>query len=376
MLTQEQVHLGKFLSTLAEELDISPTKQQEAVDRYTSVSDWLSKPGSPLRLHNPELYPQGSFMLGTVTRPLSDAEEFDIDLVCRLGFRPDEVSQTGLKRMVGDRFRNHDTYEDMLEEKDRCWRLDYANEFHMDILPAIPQEYKHDGSILIPDKKLDENDWHVSNPKDYGAWFRKRMEVVFRRRQAILAEAKAVHIEDVPEWQVRTPLQRAIQILKRHRDIMFEDDPDDKPISIIITTLAAHAYGNEEDIYEALQNIVIGMPAYIQLKEGVSWVPNPVNSEENFADKWEHESQRETKFKSWLDSVRSNLLNAVEARGLHVLAEQMRPHFGSDAVNRTMKSMGAAAYEERKAGNLHVDPKTGVLGSVGVQVKDHRFYGQ
>ena len=35
--------------------------------------------------YNPEIYPQGSFLLGTVTRPLSDAEEYDIDLVSELG---------------------------------------------------------------------------------------------------------------------------------------------------------------------------------------------------------------------------------------------------------------------------------------------------
>jgi hypothetical protein len=36
---------------------------------------------------------------------------------------------------------------------------------------------------------------------------------------------------------VKTPLQQAVQILKRHRDMMFADDPEHKPISVIITTL-------------------------------------------------------------------------------------------------------------------------------------------
>lgn len=375
MLTEEQVFLGKFLTTLAAELDISPTAQQEAIDRYTAVSKWLGKPGTALAPFDPELYPQGSFMLGTVTRPVNEGEEIDIDLVCRLNLQAHEVTQFGLKKMVGERLKEHDTYAGMLEEKDRCWRLNYANEFHMDILPAIPSGYKRDNSILIPDKTLGAT-WHPSNPKDYGAWFRKRMEVVFRRRQMALAEAKAVHIEDVPVWEIRTPLQRVIQLLKRHRDIEFKNDPDDKPISIIITTLAAHAYGNEEDLYEALLNIVNGMPRFITVKAGVSWVANPVNEYENFADKWSAEPQREMKLKKWLDKVRSDITEAARTQGLHVLAEQMRPQFGKAVVDRALNEVADATYSERKAGSLYVNPVSGALGAVGIQVKDHRFYGE
>ena len=39
-----------------------------------------------------------------------------------------------------------------------------------------------------------------------------------------------------------------MQILKRHRDGAFADRPDVKPASIILTTLAAHAYNQEETL--------------------------------------------------------------------------------------------------------------------------------
>ena len=40
------------------------------------------------------------------------------------------------------------------------------------------------------------------------------------RRHAMALEVQS-SIEDIPEYKVRTPLQSAIQILKRHRDMMF-----------------------------------------------------------------------------------------------------------------------------------------------------------
>ena len=43
---------------------------------------------------------------------------------------------------------------------------------------------------------------------------------------------------DAIEPFTRAPLQRAIQLLKRHRDVMFADNPEVEPISMILTNLS------------------------------------------------------------------------------------------------------------------------------------------
>ena len=73
-----------------------------------------------------------------------------------------------------------------------------------------------------------------------------------RHLKAMLEKRALASIDDVPTWERRTPLQRTIQILKRHRDVRFKDNCEFAPISMIITTLAAQAYQGEEDLYEAL----------------------------------------------------------------------------------------------------------------------------
>jgi hypothetical protein len=42
--------------------------------------------------------------------------------------------------------------------------------------------------------------------------------------------AKAAKVDDLPARKWKSPLQEAIQILKRHRDMMFQDAPDSAPI--------------------------------------------------------------------------------------------------------------------------------------------------
>ena len=110
------------------------------------------------------------------------------------------------------------------------------------------------------------------------------MAVVFEERRRQLARKARASVEEIPEYRVRTPLQSAIQILKRHRDVMFVDRADEKPISIVLTTLAAHAYQQETTIAGALYSVLDLMHAFIENRQGVVWVANPTDPAENFAD--------------------------------------------------------------------------------------------
>jgi len=315
------------------------------------VGDWLNKEDSPISVHDPQIFPQGSFRLGTMIKPINDGDEYDIDLVCEMNtLSKDRVTQKQLKDMVGDRLKANERYRKMLSERNRCWRLQYADSahFHMDILPAIPDHGINGiaemiganfaaSAIIITDKDL--RLWRCSNPVGYAEWFRERMRVQFNAKRMLLAESLRASVEDVPEYKVKTPLQRSIQILKRHRDIMFENDRDDRPISIIISTLAARAYNNEADLLDALQNIVSKMPNLIERDEkGNAFVANPVNPLENFADKWEKHPERETKFRKWLKQVRADLDAALSAESLRDMTEGLKPRLGDRIVNNAVST--------------------------------------
>lgn len=390
---EKKTQFSQILLHLAEALDISESRYKEAVEKYKAVGKWLGKADSPLSLYTPDVYPQGSFNLGTVVKPVMREDEYDIDLVCQLNIRKAQITQQQLKKMVGDRLKENKIYAAMLDvEGRRCWTLNFAEsaKFHMDILPAIPDDFdwliklgvpyefaKH--AICITDKER----WHVdlgwprSNPEGYARWFRQRMIAIFESQRRFLADQLQANIEEVPEYKVKTPLQRAIQILKRHRDIMFAIDPDDKPISIIITTLAAHAYNNEADLYDTMISLVRGMPEYIKIRDGVLWVPNPVDPGENFADKWQECPDRATKFRKWLVRVEKDITGALGTRGIDKIAASLKPSFGEKTLNEAMKKYGKKIKKQRESGNLKMSAGTGMLGLAGqTDVRDHTFYGR
>jgi hypothetical protein len=343
MLINERQKLASILQTSADKLDIPDHVYEDATLKYEDVGEHLAADDSDLRAYKPQIYVQGSFRLGTVVQPYGRGDEYDIDLVCQLEMRKESVTQKDLKARVGDRLREREDLARILEPSRRCWILHYPVEagmpgFHMDVLPSIPNEERRPTGILLTDTELTR--WQKSNPVAYAEWFKKRMEVVFRVRKAALAETMLASVEDVPDWRVKTPLQRCVQILKRHRDIHFERKPEVKPVSIILTTLAAHAYENEEDIFDALTGIASRMPAFIENRNGRWWVQNPVDDGENFADKWNDYPERRAAFMDWLQKVSVDFANVSKAEtvadGLIMLDESL----GRQTMDKVAAELG------------------------------------
>ncbi len=404
MLTTEQKQqFSDILEELSKSLDITKDQHDKAVKSYEFVGTWLAEEDSPLAKYQPEILPQGSFMLGTMIRPVNEDDELDIDLVCRLEGKQPDWTQYDLKKIVGDRLKAHGTIKELLEIPDgrRCWTLDYKRDFHMDVLPSIvssgyrmvlekafsAREFEDFNSleIRITDNKdlpnyftqTSPEYWLKSNPFGYGLWFRQRSAVLVEKR-VLLSEA----VQPVPAYQKeKLPLQRVVQILKRHRDL-WADGNEHKPISIIITTLASKAYRQETNIIEALVNIVNTMEDYIEefnpfTGEKMKWISNPVNKEENFADKWLEVHQKQTNFYNWMEQVKADINNMTLQRGLQMIQESLEKPFGKSVITKTFSNYGDNYLKQRESGALKMAAGTGMLGSTGrTSVTQHTNFGK
>ncbi len=341
--------LNPILERLAADLDIPLDVAEEAIVEYESVADWLSAEGSDLRADSPEIYPQGSFRLGTPVRPLK-GDDFDIDLVCRLALKKEETTTANLKNRVGDRLKASAEHSGRLNECGRCWTLTYGTKFHLDVLPCIPDQEGTSTSILLTDKDLVR--WQHSNPIGYADWFFSRMGPSLLEEERRLAAVASIEVADVPRWQVRTPLQRGVQLLKRHRDVYFKDDPNNCPASIIVTTLAAHSYAEERDLFSALLNMVRRMPSKIENRDSRWWIANPAHPSENFADKWNDSPTRRTRLLEWLARLEQELTGATRVLNESEANDDVAKRFGlrSDSLVTTAVSVPALASES------HVQP--------------------
>ena len=117
------------------------------------------------------------------------------------------------------------------------------------------------------------------------------------RRRELVQRRQYATVEGVPTYELKTPLQRAIQLLKRHRDVMFVDNPEVAPISMILTNLAGHAYQSEANVYDAVRGILARMLDFVGPER--PRVPNPTHPDEDYADKWSKDPRLEVSFLQW-----------------------------------------------------------------------------
>lgn len=331
--------LNNFFLKISEELDIPNSLFDRAETSYLELGKYISNHCNS----SVNIYTQGSFRLGIVIRPLSDEDVYDLDLVCEVK-ETSSITPKDLKKMVGDILRDSKRYSLMLEEKKRCWRIEYSDEaqFHMDITPAIPHK-SSTGFILVTNKNEEGSySFSDSNPKGYSGWFEKRKATTVMIQKAASFGTKEVEPIKTENNKIKLPLQRAIQILKRHRDKTFEHNPDFRPISIIITTLAAHAYKGEMGVYDALQSILENMSSFIKINNGNYYILNPSNQQENFADKWNIEPNRAKACFDWIEKVKNDVLmvSSTITDDLSILGES----FGKTVIDRVISATYPIAH--------------------------------
>jgi hypothetical protein len=357
--------------TSIEWLDITDQDYRLMVSRYQAIGTsldeyWDSSPTGG------EVYPQGSMRLGTITRNIHQNDDIDIDLVARRDLTKTSVTQAGLKEDLGaglDLFIKEDPeHRPRKVEGKRCWTLQYPG-FHVDVLPAVPDEQARGTGISITDTKV--RTWLPSNPIGFANWFHS----VMREEHLALIE-KRMAIAPVPEWSIKTTLQRTVQALKRHRDIYFTGQLEDRPASVIITTLAGHGYTSGGSLYDVLRAVTAAVPGLVQTRNGIYVVSNPVQPKENFADRWRDHPRRAARFFEWAEQAAMDFARLGETRGVDTVLEKMARAFGEGPTEHAQRTAGSGLFESRRSGRLAVAAGTGMLATTGSRpVRDHSFYG-
>lgn len=381
MLETRSDLISQLLSHTVAELDISPELRAAATAEYERVGNWLAAiaDGDAGWV----IQPQGSFLLNTVVRP-SGGDEYDLDAVCRREIEKHQTTQAKLKYEVGDvlldyRNAHHDLPDAPtgLKERNRCWTLRYpaSLRFHLDVLPAIPNPESPPSGILITDQEL--HAWQRSDPQAFAAWFKLQAAAEFITKRARLAEAAHTAPEAIPEWEVRTTLHRLVQVFKLHRNEYFRANLDSRPASILLTTLAAHAYTGERNLYDAALQAVELMPRYIERTREGYFVPNPVEPRENFADRWRHEPELARAFFGWLNRLGEDLREVASVHGgVDKVAARLQESLGEQPVAKGAGRFADNYKRTREVGVLTFAPASGMLTTGhGTRVRNHDFYG-
>lgn len=388
---RRRVEIFRYLEDIGRDLDLTEDQVRKAQQEHKNLCDWLASSINPLLL-DIFVYMHGSFALGTALKPLARTE-FDIDMICLMRDGHAGHDPARIKELIGKRLAENPAYAGILEEKKRCWRINFPGDFHIDIACTVPNPQCDNNGELIPDKALEE--WHPTNPQGYKALFDQRAAMAPRYKRSFLSlsdsEALAAEIEPFPEnTKTRGVLRRLVQLLRRHRDFHFIDVQEDvAPISIIITTLAMRSYEHcvqwytFDDELEFFVEVVRMMPHFIEVgsadgqKTYAVW--NETTTDENFADRWNTEPKRVRAFYTWHEKALTDFETIRDAIGLDEVITRSRRQFGQNVVDRVVTTRNNAIAEARKSKRLLVAPTiglttvSGITGATAVPKND--FFG-
>lgn len=377
-----------FIDRIIADIELTPTQYEEAKTSYESVADVLNKPESPIRVWTPRIFPQGSMRLGTTVRPYGQ-DEFDLDIVCWLAASGKSYTPESVYEWVWKTLGEHGIYREMRERKNRCIRLNYARQFHLDITPAIPDWLPENSSLYVPDRE--HKQWCSSHPVGFADWFKTSGISMPQYRRSLVAAnsrsyALSASVEPLPEYGAfeKTPLQRIVQMLKHDRDKHFQNDQKHRPTSIVVTTLTTRSYNQAvnspvEDLLEFVVNVVAKLPDYIfaygEPGSRHFIILNPANESENFAEKWnEHDYAA---FNRWHRKVSAALqdIGSTEGRGVDVMLHSLSATFGESRVIKAANALGADTHALHEAKKVKVDRVSGRVGAVGATAAPTIFFG-
>lgn len=383
-----------LLRSIARKIQLPPSLYTRAVERYETIYSYLGREGSPLKDFIVRMYPQGSMMIGASISSKVDNDEFDLDLILELLIStessPRLVLDTLYKALNGE---VGSRYHGKVTRHTRCVTVNYED-MHLDITPAVLVTGRIARTSNIFHCKEQEPDELakivMANPYGFGEWFKEETPLEVHLREAIRAMAEPIKqqqdVEDKPYALI------ALQLIKRWRNIVYDDRDGRMPPSVILAKIVAEATTSRSKcLYDELLHQVEHLRRTFQGWSDNGWlivVTNPRCEEDVFTDRWPHELAAQKRFLRDLIEFEAQLreLNTGTIQDKRAILSKL---FGesatASAVSDFNKRLGETA---ERSGLLHNRSNGSVaLGASGVaalrskpgpalrEAPRHGFYG-
>lgn len=322
-----------FIDAIGEKIQITDSEYEKMKNHYEALCKHIDL-NHVLSNEKGNLYQQGSFLIDTVVKPLK-RDEFDVDMVAE--FDVEWKPQHKVNEFYDKLYDSFDTklYGDKLEKYRNSIRINYKGNYHFDIMPVIKTCTKD--VFKAPDVKMSK--WVDRAPKSYSEWFNEKCDLIMLNEGYILdnkayfnTNIRDMNIDELKKplsFRMKAPLKRAVQLIKRARDVFFQGVDEYIPQSIVLTTLVANCYEGETEIVGFLKKVANSLKM-LAMQEEVFNLFNPIkNANENFTEKWQFHDEYFDNFKKfafWFDYKVKNL----ESENIIILEKTCRSLFGED----------------------------------------------
>ena len=305
-------HLTYFQEFLSNEVDLNETRLQRLNQSSLAVDTFLRE--------NLEAYQkterQGSYGLKTIIKP-AGSREYDADMLLYVEWNMDNEPKDYINDAY-DCLKQNGNYEDKVHRKTRCVYIDYAGDFHLDLVPCIMLGE----TCYICNNK--ENRFEVTDGTGYRDWFNEKTRIT------------------------NGNLKRVTRLLKFLRDHKGNFSVK----SILLTTLIGNSvYSSDinsecfKDIPTSLKTISNRINCFLQTNVLMPEICNPVLSTESFTRHWDQDKYRN--FRDKFDIYNTKINEAFDAKEHNASVKKWRELFNDNFGElKDGSKMGVAAVVE------------------------------
>ena len=293
-------HESYFNDFLRDHVNLNPSRLDTLQKRVKAVTGLLKEKLEGYRKYSE----QGSYAHKTIIKPVQNDDEFDADLLIFIRddtFDPNrfEVDYVG---RVYEVLKDDGNYRDKVDKKTRCVTIDYAGDFHLDLVPCVEFGDTH----YICNRRDEE--YEKTDGDGYKDWLVEKNKMIGGNN-----------------------FRKVVRLLKFLRDHKGNFSAKSILLTTLLGNLVSETDVNSEDFSDvptALKTLLNRLNDFLQRHESMPQVKNPVMSEENFDRHWDQ--MKYSNFREKI-SINNRRVNEAYSEGDHNRSvKKWRKLFGED----------------------------------------------
>lgn len=287
---------------MKQRVDLSETRIERLDGHVSAVRDFLAGGDGVIAENYIDLIGQGSYAHRTIINPVTTGDEFDADVLLELtvvdGWEADDYVEELYKR-----FRESGTYRDKVSRRSRCVTLNYAGDFHMDVVPYLTRA----GETYITNRTT--NQFERTNPEGFNDWLDEQNRITSGRLIKVIRLGK--FLRDLKNTFSVPSVILTILLGERVSDAALWADPD-----------------RYKDLSTALVNIFEDLDEYLQSNELMPSIDDPSCEGESFNHRWDQALY--ANFRKWIHTYTTWIREAYDETDRDESYAKWRKVFGAD----------------------------------------------
>ena len=307
-------HEQYFNDFLADHVNLNQSRLDTLESRVKTIPSLLKDKLAGYRKYSS----QGSYAHQTIIKPVQDNDEFDADILVFIrddDFDPDNFV-TNYVDSIYNVFRDDNNYKDKITRNTRCVTINYAGDFHLDVVPCVEYEDTH----YICNRQ--EKKYEKTDGDGYKRWLIEKNRIVggnyFRKST------------------------RLLKFLRDHKDNFSVK-------SILLTTMLGKEIADNDqdnsnfsDLPTTLQTLSNRLNDHLQDHADIPTIENPVMHEEDFNRHWD--DKKYANFRDKFDIYTKKINEAFDSKNHDESVKKWREVFGDKFGKlRSNKSSNASS---------------------------------